>query len=88
MTEHQKGRFQLQSDIDMAHGIPGVSRFRMNVFQQWGSLGMAIRFFPHAVLNIAELHLPNIVQRLCNERRGLVLVTGSPAVVRPPVWLP
>jgi len=77
MTDHQKERFQLQSDIDMAHGLPGLGRFRMNVFQQRGSLSMAVRFIPNAILDLDELHLPKVIERLCDERRGLVLVTGS-----------
>ncbi len=77
MTDRQKERFQLQSDIDTAYGLAGVGRFRINVFQQRGSLGLAARLIPNLVLEMSQLHLPKVVERLCDERRGLVLVTGS-----------
>jgi twitching motility protein PilT len=77
MTDRQKERFRLQSDIDMAYGLAGVGRFRMNVFQQRGSLGMVVRFIPNAVLGIDELHLPKVIEKMCDQRRGLILVTGS-----------
>lgn len=77
MSSAQKERFQQNSDIDLAYGIAGVGRCRVNVFQQRGSLGMSVRLIPDVVFTLDELHLPQVVQRLCAERRGLVLVTGS-----------
>jgi twitching motility protein PilT len=77
MTDHHKERFEQKRDIDLAYGIEGVGRFRINVFQQRGSLGMAVRLIPNVILRMDELHLPPVIGKLCDERRGLVLVTGS-----------
>jgi len=77
MTDRQKERFQQKNDLDLAYGLPNVGRFRINVFQQRGSMGMAVRLVPGVILGMDELHLPRIVEKLCDERRGLVLVTGS-----------
>jgi twitching motility protein PilT len=77
MTDHHKERFEQKRDIDLAYGIAGVGRFRINVFQQRGSLGMAVRLIPNVILKMDELHLPPVIGKLCDERRGLVLVTGS-----------
>jgi twitching motility protein PilT len=77
MTDQHKERFEQKRDIDLAYGISGVGRFRINVFQQRGSLGMAVRLIPNVILKMDELHLPPIIGKLCDERRGLILVTGS-----------
>jgi twitching motility protein PilT len=77
MTDQHKERFEQKRDIDLAYGISGVGRFRINVFQQRGSLGMAVRLIPNVILKMDELHLPPVIGKLCDERRGLVLVTGS-----------
>jgi twitching motility protein PilT len=77
MTDQHKERFEQKRDIDLAYGIAGVGRFRINVFQQRGSLGMAVRLIPNVILKMDELHLPPVIRKLCEERRGLVLVTGS-----------
>jgi twitching motility protein PilT len=77
MTDQHKERFEQKRDIDLAYGISGVGRFRINVFQQRGSLGMAVRLIPNVILKMDELHLPPVIGKLCDERRGLILVTGS-----------
>jgi len=77
MTDQHKERFEQKCDIDLAYGIAGVGRFRINVFQQRGSLGMAVRLIPNVILKMDELHLPPVIGKLCDERRGLVLVTGA-----------
>ena len=77
MTDQHKERFEQKCDIDLAYGIAGVGRFRINVFQQRGSLGMAVRLIPNVILKLDELHLPPVIGKLCDERRGLVLVTGA-----------
>ncbi len=77
MTNRQKQKFQETTEIDMAYGVAGLGRFRVNVFQQRGSVGMAVRLIPNIILKLEELHLPKAVEELCEERRGLVLVTGT-----------
>ncbi|BCV21814.1 type IV pilus twitching motility protein PilT [Moorella sp. Hama-1] len=68
--------FQEQGEIDLAYSLPGVSRFRVNVFHQRGSTGAAIRLIPRAIPGLETLGLPPVVGELAERRHGLVLVTG------------
>ncbi len=77
MTKPQRDAFQQALDLDMSHGVPGVGRFRVNIFQQRGSIGMVFRVIPFKVKGIDELLLPDVIKTLCEERRGLILVTGA-----------
>ncbi|QDG53334.1 type IV pilus twitching motility protein PilT [Persicimonas caeni] len=77
MTQHQKEEFEKTLDLDMSHGVPGVGRFRVNVFQQRGSIGLVFRVIPFKVLTPDELMLPEVVKTIAEERRGLILVTGA-----------
>ena len=73
----QKQRFEEDREVDLAHGIPGLGRFRVNVFQQRGTIGIVFRVIPFGVKTIEELHLPKIVEKIAEEHRGLILVTGT-----------
>jgi twitching motility protein PilT len=77
MNARQKQRFKEQLDLDLAYSVPGLGRFRCNVFQQRGSIGIVMRVIPAAVQTIRELMLPRVIERICDERRGLVLCTGT-----------
>lgn len=77
MSKFQKEEFQEKLDLDMSHGVPGVGRFRVNVFQQRGSIGLVFRVIPFKVKSVDELMLPEVVTDLAEERRGLILVTGA-----------
>jgi len=77
MANFQREQFQEALDIDLSYGVPGVGRFRVNVFQQRGSIGMVFRVIPFKVASIDELLLPDAVRTLADERRGLILVTGA-----------
>ncbi len=77
MSKYQKDEFEETLDLDMSHGVPGVGRFRVNIFQQRGSIGMVFRVIPFKVLTPDELSLPAVIQEIAQERRGLVLVTGA-----------
>lgn len=77
MTPYQQSVFKERLDCDFAYGIPGVGRFRVNVFQQRATLGMVLRVIPHKVQTIESLMLPAVVKKLAEERRGLVVVTGT-----------
>jgi len=77
MTTRQKQRFKETSELDMPYGVPGLSRFRVNVFQQRGNVGMVIRVIPTKIQNFKELSLPLVIERICEETRGLVLVAGT-----------
>jgi twitching motility protein PilT len=77
MNARQKQRFKEQLDLDLAYSVPGLGRFRCSVFQQRGSIGIVMRVIPAAVQTIRELMLPRVIERICDERRGLVLCTGT-----------
>jgi twitching motility protein PilT len=69
--------FQDTGELDMAYTAEGLPRFRVNVFRQRGQISFAFRAIPSIVPTFAELTLPPGVERLANEQRGLVLVTGA-----------
>ena len=77
MTNRQKQKFKENAELDMAYGVAGLGRFRVNVFQQRGNVGMVLRVIPTKIRTIEELYLPNILTKICQETRGLVLVTGT-----------
>ncbi|RMG49190.1 MAG: type IV pilus twitching motility protein PilT [Acidobacteria bacterium] len=77
MTARQKQRFKEQLELDMAYSVPGLGRFRVNVFQQRGTVGLVLRVIPVKIKNIRELMLPPVIEQIADERRGLVLVTGA-----------
>ena len=76
MNARQKQRFKEEFEIDIAYSVPGLGRFRCNIFQQRGSVGLVLRVIPAHILTIRELLLPRTLEKLCEERRGLVLCTG------------
>jgi twitching motility protein PilT len=77
MNPVQKARFEEAREADLAYGIPGLGRFRVNVFQQRGTVGAVFRVIPFGVKTIEQLHLPRVVESIAMEQRGLVLVTGT-----------
>jgi twitching motility protein PilT len=77
MTNKQKQRFRDNAEVDLGYGLKGLGRFRVNVFQQRGSVSIAIRAIPISILNFDDLFLPKVLQKIAREPRGLVLVTGT-----------
>jgi twitching motility protein PilT len=77
MTEGQRARFKADNDLDMSHEIPGLGRFRVNVFRQRKSIGMVLRAIPSQVRTLDELQLPPILKDIAGYPRGMVLVTGT-----------
>jgi twitching motility protein PilT len=77
MSNRQKQRFKEVSEADIAYGVSGLGRFRANIFQQRGTVGMVLRVIPDKVRSITELGLPPVIERVAEEQRGLVLVTGT-----------
>jgi twitching motility protein PilT len=77
MTNRQKQKFKETAELDMAYGVAGLGRFRVNVFQQRGNVGMVLRVIPTKIRTSDELNLPRVVDKICEEQRGLVLVTGT-----------
>src|SRR5215211_6922010 len=74
-TEQQK-RLEIDRQIDLSYSIPGLARFRVNIYSQRESLAGAFRMIPDALKTLEELGLPNSLYQLANKPRGLVLVTG------------
>jgi twitching motility protein PilT len=77
MNPLQKARFDENREADLAYGIPGLGRFRVNCFQQRGTVGIVFRVIPFGVKTIDQLYLPKIIEKIAQEQRGLVLVTGT-----------
>jgi len=75
-TSHRE-KFKNNHEVDLAYSVAGLGRFRCNVFQQRGTIGMIFRVIPMDVAKIDELALPSVLKRIAEERRGLVLVTGT-----------
>src|SRR5256885_16218627 len=77
MPNRQKQKFKETAELDMAYGVAGLGRFRVNVFQQRGNVGMVLRLIPTKIRTTEELNLPPVISKICEEQRGLVLVTGT-----------
>ena len=76
LSERQREEFAERKEIDFAIGVQGLGRFRANIFQQRGSLGMAFRAIPFEVPALESLNLPEVLADIALAPRGLVLVTG------------
>ncbi len=74
-TEQQK-RLEIDRQIDVSYSVPGVARFRVNVFFRQGTIGAAFRLVPQVIRSLEELGLPTSLHELTERPRGLVLVTG------------
>ncbi len=77
MNARQKQRFKEEYELDIAYSVPGLGRFRCNVFQQRGAVGLVLRVIPARIQSIRELMLPTVMEKICEERRGLILCTGT-----------
>ena len=76
-TDRQKAKFKENMDIDLAYSVPALGRFRCNIFNQRGTVGMVLRVIPRRIFSIEDLMLPRALTKICEEQRGLVLVTGT-----------
>ncbi len=76
MTPRQVKEFAERKEADFAIGVPGVGRFRTNVYQQRGTLAFAFRAIPYEVKTVRDLKLPEVLEEISVKPRGLVLVTG------------
>ncbi len=77
MSARQKQKFKENFEIDMAYSVPGLGRFRVNCFQQRGTVGLVLRVIPVKILTVRDLMLPPVIETIAHEARGLILVTGS-----------
>ena len=77
MNDRQRADFEEHLDLDLAYGTPDGVRYRVNLFQQRGSVGMVMRLIPPEVPPFERLNLPPAVLKLTEEGRGIILVTGA-----------
>jgi twitching motility protein PilT len=77
MSERQRLRFAEVHEVDLAYGVPGLGRFRVNTFSQRGSVSLVFRAIPFEIKGVDELLLPPVLKKMALEERGLVLVTGA-----------
>jgi twitching motility protein PilT len=77
MSTQQREKFRDSQEVDLAYSVPGLGRFRCNVFQQRGTVGLVLRVIPMQIRTIDELGLPPVLKTIAEEERGLVLVTGT-----------
>jgi twitching motility protein PilT len=77
MSAAQREKYNESQEIDLAYSVTGLGRFRCNVFQQRGTMGMVLRVIPTRILTVDDLLLPPVLRKIAEEERGLVLVTGT-----------
>jgi len=77
MSNTHRQKFKDAQEVDLAYSVAGLGRFRCNVFQQRGTIGIVLRVIPMQVRSIDALGLPPVLQKISAEERGLVLVTGT-----------
>jgi len=75
--DHHLKEFEEAGEVDFSYEIPGVSRFRVNAFRQRGAISIALRAIPFQVRTIDDLGLPEVVRKLADEPRGIILLTGT-----------
>src|ERR671939_1476597 len=76
LSSEQQKRLEIDRQLDLSHAVPGLARFRVNVYFQRESLGAAFRLIPEQLKPLEELHLPATLHDFATQPRGLVLVTG------------
>src|SRR5437667_3069758 len=76
LSSEQQKHLELKRQLDFSHSIPGLARFRVNVYFQRESLGAAFRLIPTELKTLEELSIPASLHQLAEKPRGLVLVTG------------
>src|SRR6476661_8414791 len=76
LTDAQKHRFEETLELDFSFGLKGLARFRGNCFNQRGAVGAVYRVIPFEIKTFQQLNLPNVISKLCDKPRGLILVTG------------
>jgi twitching motility protein PilT len=76
MEERHRDQFGADSDTDFAYSLPGVARFRVNVFRDNNGVGAVLRQIPSKIQTLEQLALPPVLAKLCDIPKGLILVTG------------
>ncbi|MFQ5606526.1 MAG: type IV pilus twitching motility protein PilT [Candidatus Zixiibacteriota bacterium] len=76
LNDTQKERFAKKMELDLALSVVKLGRFRINLYRQRGTVGIAIRSVNDIIPSMEELNLPDVVKKIADSRRGLVVVTG------------
>lgn len=76
MNDKQRRDYEQELETDFSFALPGIARFRVNVFNQERGAGAVFRTIPSQVLSLEELQAPKFFEQLCDKPRGLILVTG------------
>jgi twitching motility protein PilT len=76
LSSEQQKQFEIKRQLDFAYAIPGLARFRVNVYYQREAVGAAFRVIPQDIKSAEELGLPPVLHQLAAQPRGIVLVTG------------
>ncbi|MFH1460360.1 MAG: type IV pilus twitching motility protein PilT [Candidatus Omnitrophota bacterium] len=77
LTDAQRERFETQKELDFSCGIENISRFRINLYYQRGSVAMAARVIPFTIPTMEQLALPAIIRDYADKPSGLILITGA-----------
>ena len=77
MNDLQRERFEKAGEVDLAYGVPGLGRFRVNAFTQRGSVSLVFRAIPFDIKGLEDLLLPPVIKKMAMASRGLILVTGA-----------
>src|SRR6476619_5735866 len=77
MSAEHLDKFRKSQEVDLAYSVAGLGRFRANVFQQRGTVGIVLRVIPFGIRSIEDLGLPPVLKQIAQAERGLILVTGT-----------
>ena len=77
MNDRQRRIFEENYEVDLAYAVPGLGRFRVSIYRQRGTVAMVFRTIAMIIPTLEGLNLPPVIQKLCREERGLILVTGT-----------
>ncbi|MES9870686.1 MAG: PilT/PilU family type 4a pilus ATPase [Sedimenticola sp.] len=77
MDEEQRASFARKPEMNLGLSLPGLGRFRVNIFRQRGVVAIVVRFLNELIPSVEELHLPLILQELAMKKRGMVLMVGA-----------
>jgi len=69
--------FERDNEVDFSYAVPGLARFRVNAFRQRGSISIVCRAIPFEIKSVDKLQLPQVINELADEERGIILVTGT-----------
>jgi twitching motility protein PilT len=75
-SQHHIRQLEQNGSTDLSHGVPGIGRFRVNIFRQRGTCAIVMRAIPKSIPNFNDLGLPPVIQEIVHLRNGLVLMTG------------